>query len=141
MSDSLQRSTSPQRVSAVHSGLPSAHHINHLVELYVGTCSEAPIRRAFGALGENVAPQRGATTASPAARETLMEPINRPSSTQTNLISSRRAQFARNIVTPYLNMVLVYLLELVAKSLSLLRSAKIAEKNGRFHGALCHISP
>jgi len=38
-------------------------------------------------------------------------------------------------------MVLVYLLELVAKSLSLLRSAKIAEKNGRFHGALCHISP
>ena len=70
-----------------------------------------------------------------------MEPMKHLSSTQTNPISSRRAQFARNIVTPYLKMVLMELLELAAKSLSLLCSAKIAEKNGRFRGALRHISP
>ena len=64
-------------------------------------------QRAFGALGENVAPQRGATTASTAVRETLMEPMKHLSSTQTNPIPSRRAQFARNIVTPYLKMVLM----------------------------------
>ena len=73
--------------------------------------------------------------------ETLVEPIKHLGSTQTNPIPSRRAQFARNIVTPYLKMVLMELLELAAKSLSLLCSAKIAEKNGRFRGALRHISP
>jgi len=36
-----------------------------------------------------------------------MEPIKHLSSTQTNPIPSRRAQFARNIVTPYLKMVLM----------------------------------
>ena len=33
--------------------------------------------------------------------ETLVEPIKHLGSTQTNPIPSRRAQFARNIVTPY----------------------------------------
>ena len=64
-------------------------------------------QRAFGALGENAAAQRGATTASSAVRETLMEPMKHLSSTQTNPIPSRRAQFARNFVTPYLKMVLM----------------------------------
>jgi len=36
-----------------------------------------------------------------------MEPIKHLSSTQTNPIPSRRAQFARNFVTPYLKMVLM----------------------------------
>ena len=88
----------------MHSKLPSAHKINHLVQilrvhLRLVVRVAGRLRRT---LSENVAPQRGATTAFLGTTETLTESIKRSGSTQTNVASSLRAHLPRKCVTPYL---------------------------------------
>jgi hypothetical protein len=88
----------------LHSKLPSAHKINHLVQilrvhLRLVVRVAGRLRRT---LSENVAPQRGATTAFLGTTETLTESIKRSGSTQTNVASSLRAHLPRKCVTPYL---------------------------------------